>query len=131
MIAYSNFTADDPFDTVVDSMAEALPSVLTLEITTATRTVDLDGVSVREGEWIGLLNDVLVAAGDDITALAHQLLEKAEADKFEVITLYYGGEVDEAQARALADHLRAQFTAQDFEVVSGGQALYPYIISVE
>lgn len=131
ILEYSNFTPDDSFETITDAMTAILLSVITLEITTATRSVDLDGVSVRQGQWIGLLNDVLVAAGDDMTALARHLLEKAEGDKYERITLYYGSEVNEAQARALAADLKTHFSEQDFEVVGGGQALYPYIVSVE
>ncbi len=131
ILEYSNFTPDDSFETMVDSMSSILSSVITLEITTATRSVELEGITVRQGQWIGLLNDVLVAAGDDITALARDLLEKAQADNFERITLYYGSEVDETQADALAISLKAHFGAQDFEVVSGGQALYPYVVSVE
>jgi dihydroxyacetone kinase-like predicted kinase len=115
----------------VDGMTAMLASVRTCEITTATRSVDLEGVNVRQGQWIGLLDDVLVVAGDDITTLALNLLEKAEADKYERITLYYGAQSDAASAATLADHLKSRFTEQDFEVVSGGQALYPYIVSVE
>lgn len=128
---YGNFTPDSPFDDLVDAMTTSLSSVVTGEITTATRSVDLEGVTVRQGQLIGLLNDVLVVAGDDLTTLARDLLEKAGADNHERITLYYGSESDEAQANALAHQLKQRFTEQDFEVVSGGQALYPYIISVE
>jgi dihydroxyacetone kinase-like predicted kinase len=131
MFEYTNFTPDDPFGEIVDAMTAMLSSVHTCEITTATRSVDLEGVSVRQGEWIGLLDDVLVVAGDDMTALVLNLLEKAEADKFERITLYYGAQSDAAQAAALAERLKQRFTGQDVEIVSGGQALYPYIISVE
>ena len=112
-------------------MAGSLSSVITCEITTATRSVDLEGVNVRQGQWIGLINDVVVVAGDDMTELARGLLEKAAADKYERITLYYGSDTDEAQANTLAQSLRNHFSEQDFEVINGGQALYPYIISVE
>lgn len=131
LFEYGNFAPDSPFDAIVDAMTASLSSVITCEITTATRSVDLGSVSVREDQLIGLLNDVLVAAGDDIVALARELLEKADADKYERITLYYGDETDEAQAQALAQQLKQRFTEQELEVVSGGQALYPYIISVE
>jgi dihydroxyacetone kinase-like predicted kinase len=66
-----------------------------------------------------------------MATLARDLLEKAEADKYERITLYYGSDSDEKQAKALEQSLKSRFSEQDFEVVSGGQALYPYIISVE
>ncbi len=132
MFEYGNLQADDtPFDALVEGMASALSTVITCEITTATRSVELEGVSVREGELVGLLDDVLVVAGNDPAAVARELLEKAEADKYERITLYYGSESDHARADALAQSLAQTFSQQEFEVVSGGQALYPYIISVE
>jgi DAK2 domain fusion protein YloV len=131
MFEYTNFTPDDAFSEIVDGMTAMLTAVRTCEITTATRSVDLEGVSVRQGQWIGLLDDVLVVAGDDITTLALDLLEKADAANFERITLYYGAQSDAASAATLADRIRASYSGHDVEVVSGGQALYPYIISVE
>jgi uncharacterized protein len=131
MYEYTNFTPEDDFSEILEAMSEIVPSLRTGEITRATRSVELEGVSVREGQWIGLLDDVLVVAGDEVNTLARDLLEKAAADKHERVTLYYGSETDEAQAKNLADNLKERFTEQDFEVVSGGQALYPYIISVE
>jgi hypothetical protein len=131
LFEYGNFTPDSPFNAIVAAMTTSLSSVITCEITRATRTVDLGDLSVRQDQLIGLLNDVLVAAGDNMATLARDLLEKAEADKYERITLYYGIETDEVQANTLAQRLRERFTEQDLEVVNGGQALYPYIISVE
>lgn len=131
LFEYGNYDPNASFDEIVDAMTGSLSSVITCEITTATRSVDLGDVSVREDQLIGLLNDVLVAAGDDMTTLARELLEKANADNYERITLYYGSESDEVQAQALAQRLSERFTEQELEVVNGGQALYPYIISVE
>ena len=131
LFEYTNFMPDDPLEEIVGAMTESLANVRTAEITRATRSVELEGVSVRQGQWIGLIDDVLVSSGDEIPALARDLLEKAEADNYERITLYYGDETDETQANMLADSLKERFTEQEFEVVSGGQALYPYIISVE
>jgi dihydroxyacetone kinase-like predicted kinase len=131
LLEYSNLYPDTPFESLADAMIAVLWSVVTAEITRATRSVEMDGLSVREGQLIGLLNDVLVVAGDDMTTVARDLLEKADADKYERITLYYGIESDQAQADALAQTLAQRFTEQEFEVVSGGQALYPYIISIE
>ncbi|MEP7292576.1 MAG: hypothetical protein ABI835_12395, partial [Chloroflexota bacterium] len=131
LFEYTNFTAGSAFSEIVDAMTHILTSVRTCEITRATRSVDLEGVSVKQGQWIGLLDDVLVVAGDEMSTLARSLLEKAEADNYERITLYYGIDSDAAQANTLAESLKQRFSEQEFEVVSGGQALYPYIISVE
>jgi dihydroxyacetone kinase-like predicted kinase len=131
LFEYGNLNPGTPFGELVDSMTASLASIITCEITKATRSVDLEGVSVSEGQWIGLVNDVLVSAGDDQTNVAADVLAKAGADKYERITLYYGSDSDQPQASALAQALHTRFAGQEFEVVSGGQALYPYIISVE
>lgn len=135
MLEYSNLCSDGAqpcaLHEVAEAMTAALAHVTTCEITHATRAVDLGHVSVEAGQVIGLINDELVAAGEDIPSVAVHMLEKADAGRRERITLYYGSDVDERQARQLAEHLRRRFATQEYEIVEGGQALYPYIISVE
>jgi DAK2 domain fusion protein YloV len=118
-------------DEIAEVMTAALKHVVTCEITNATRDAEFEGVHVHAGQCIGLINDTLVVAGDHITQVARDLLKKANAGKYERITLYYGSDATEPQARQLADALAEDFGKQEFEVVYGGQALYPYIISVE
>lgn len=122
---------DTPVDEVAQAMTGVLGDVKSCEITRATRAVDLDTITVKQGQYIGLLNDNLVVAGDDLYDVARRLLEKAGAEKSERITIYYGEEAHDADAQLLLADLRGRFPKQDFDVVSGGQALYPYIISVE
>lgn len=134
MVEYSNQMLGDtipPLDEMADAMNHALPHVQTCEITNATRDVDLDGLSVRAGQYIGLLNDTLVTSADTIETATAQLLRKANAEKYELITFYYGEDVSEHVANGLADSLSAEFARQEIRVLPGGQALYPYIISVE
>src|SRR5690606_22780394 len=104
---------------------------LSAEITTASRDASLNGVSVREGQYIGLLEGEMVAAGDDVRAVLRDVLVKAEADKRELVTLYYGNNTHRGQAQALVDDLAGDFPDQAFEVIYGGQALYSYFIGIE
>jgi DAK2 domain fusion protein YloV len=134
MVEYSSLMSRESpptLEQVLDKMTAGLGHVITCEITSAVRSVELNGVSVKTGQWIGLLDDELVIAGDDMLELARGLLERAQAQRFERITIYYGADVHEADALMLAEALAAHHRDQEFEVVSGGQALYPYIISVE
>jgi DAK2 domain fusion protein YloV len=135
MLEYHNLCADGAQACELHEVAEAMTAVLshvtTCEITHATRAVDLGHISVEAGQVIGLINDELVAAGEDIPSVAVHTLEKAGAGRHERITLYYGSDIHEKQARQLAEHLRERFPRQEYEIVEGGQALYPYIISVE
>lgn len=131
MLAYIDTHEDSDLDYIAAAMDEALKQVTTGEVTTATRDVSLDDVEVRKGQIIGLLDDVLVVAGDEIGDVVRRLLQKAGADEHELITLYYGDGVNESQAQALIEALAADFPGQQFQSIDGGQPLYPYIISVE
>ncbi|MEZ4667369.1 MAG: DAK2 domain-containing protein [Anaerolineae bacterium] len=131
MLEYGNERDKLDLPSLCTAMDKALKSVITCEVTTATRDATLDGVTVHVGQYIGLVDDKLRAAGETLEVITVEILHKAEADKRELITLYYGNEVTEELAQNLAAHLAEEFTEQEFQLVSGGQPLYPYIISVE
>jgi hypothetical protein len=133
MLEYQNAiaTGERALDAIASAMSAALANAVTVEITNATRDAEFDGIQVRAGQYIGLINDTLVAAGDDIQSVTTKTLQLAKADTREIITLYYGSDATEESARAMVEHLAAQLPNQEFEIVHGGQALYPYIISVE
>lgn len=131
MLTYLNTRASMSHDELVQEMNAAVAGVITCEVTTATRAASVNGVSVQAGQVIGLINDVLTVAGDDITSVVRDVLLKAGADKRELVTLYYGHDVTQAEAESLVTTLQSVFTDQEFELVNGSQPLYPYIIGVE
>jgi uncharacterized protein len=131
MVAYANLRDSHDFEAVHGAMQAALTEIVSGEVTTATRDAVVDGLEVREGQFIGLLDGKLVVTADTVTEAVVVLLRKAHADECELITLYYGGDVTEDQAQGLADTLSSDFTKQDVITVDGGQPLYPYIISIE
>jgi DAK2 domain fusion protein YloV len=116
---------------VASAMESACGNVRTAELTVATRSVDLDGVPVREGQVIGLLDGHLAVAGDDLETTLLALLEKAEAGKAEIITAYYGQAITAQEADHLAGRIRAAWPNQEVELHQGGQPHYPLILSVE
>ena len=131
MIEYGNERDSLNLVELTEAMTAALQNVITCEITTATRSVSLEGVQAVEGQYIGLIDDKLSVADDSLLVVAEAMLRTADADKHELITLYYGDVVTEVDAQAFADELSAQFTKPEFQIVNGGQPLYPYIIGVE
>ena len=118
-------------DAIVDAMSEAATAIRTLEVTNATRDVEIDGLVVRAGQYIGLLDDKLVAASDSIEEVVTSMLTQAVADSAERVTVYFGQGMGQRQAKALVESLIEQFAGLEFEVAEGGQPLYPYILSVE
>ncbi|HEX5808379.1 MAG TPA: DAK2 domain-containing protein [Anaerolineales bacterium] len=122
---------DGELQAVAEKMTKALEHVRTGEITTATRSVEIDGVKVETGQVIALLDGKLVAAAVSVEEGCLEFLEKAGAADQELITLYYGQEMSHAEANRIADAIRKKYPGQEVEVQEGGQPHYQFIISVE
>jgi uncharacterized protein len=113
------------------AMSAYSKDVITGEVTWATREVQLNGVHVREGDAIGLLEDALVVAAQSFDEAVRWLLAEAELEDRELITLYFGEQVTRPEATALVEQLSEDYPDLDFEVVEGNQPHYPYIVSIE
>ncbi len=118
-------------DDMAEAMLEASQMVETGEITKATRSAKIDDVKVKKGQIIGLHNDVLKVAGDDIPSTTIALLNEMGLDDLELITLYYGMDVSPRDAETLAEHLEETLPNHEIELREGGQAHYYYILSAE
>ena len=122
---------DGELDSVSEKMIKALSEVKTGEITIATRSVEIDGVNVKEGEVIALLDGKLVASSKSLEDGVMAFLAKANAKEHELITLYYGEDLDQTAANRIVDIVRAEYKGQEIELQDGGQPHYQFIISVE
>ncbi len=122
---------DGDLDAVAQAMTEAMRDVISGEITVATRDVTLDGVTVRQGQFIGIVDGKLVLAADTLDQALFALLEHAEAEDAEVITLFRGADLDPGQAHALADQVRERYPDAEVELQDGGQPHYFFIVAVE
>ncbi len=116
---------------VREAMSQAVGDIKTVELTVATRSVELDGVEVREGQVIGLLNGKLAVSGDELEPVLLQVLEKAGAQQAELISLYYGAGLTAIQANKLGDRVRETWPRLEVEIVRGGQPHYQFIASLE
>ncbi len=124
-----NYQAD--LETNAQMMGQAVHSVQTAEITTATRNAQINGFGVEEGEIIGLLDGELTASGSALKEVVQEMLRQMVADEHEIITVYYGDGIVGAEAKKVADEIQASYPDQEVELVNGGQPHYHYILSVE
>ncbi len=135
MLVYANSRLHqdqrENLDRLAAGMTSSLSQVISGEVTTAVRSVDMDGVRASAGQIIGLLEDKLVVAGDNLPQLVHDLVGKLDTDECELVTLYYGNNVTARDAEALAETLQAAYESLTFEVLSGGQPHYFYLLSAE
>lgn len=122
---------DSPLEANVASMNEAMRLIRTLELTIATRSVEIDGVEVREGQVIGLLDGKLVVAGEELTDTFTGLLSHAGIEKAELVTIYFGIDLTPQAAMAVADRVRDAYPELEVELVDGGQPHYQLIASLE
>jgi hypothetical protein len=118
-------------DRNAQTMGHNLGHVRTGEVTRAVHDAEFDGIPVRSGDIIGLVDDMLTAKGASPEEVVGTLLGQMDAEHHEVISLYYGQEVDSATADLLQASLQDAYPDQEVEMVYGGQPLYHYIISVE
>jgi DAK2 domain fusion protein YloV len=119
------------FDEIVAEMNSALEEVDTGEITIATRSVEIDGVRVKEGETIALLNGKLVSSANSLEEACISLIDKTDASQYELLTLFYGVDVTNQEANHIADTIRATHPLLEVELQDGGQPHYQFIISFE
>jgi dihydroxyacetone kinase-like predicted kinase len=131
MAALLHLNPDGELNTVAEKMRKAAFSIKTGEVTIATRSVEIDGVNVKEGQVIGLLDGQLSVSMDSIEQACLGLLEKASAADFELITLFYGSDLPHAEANRIADIIRKAYPSQEIEVQEGGQPHYQFIMSIE
>ncbi|GAC1435518.1 MAG: DAK2 domain-containing protein [Ktedonobacteraceae bacterium] len=129
--ALLSFNYDADFQENCQTMSEAAKHIQTAEITTAVRTVQIGGVRVREGDYIGLINGNLTIAGQQIERVVQDTLERMGIDQYEILTLYYGEDITADVAQQTAQRIKQHYSHLEIEVVNGGQPYYAYIVSVE
>jgi dihydroxyacetone kinase-like predicted kinase len=129
--ALLTFDYEADFETNSQLMREALSSVKTIEITRAVRSTQLDGLSIKKKQAIGLLDGDLLAAGDDPAEVLHKMLDKIDLKRSEIVTIYYGADTDLNEAEQVSASIREKHPQLQIELVRGGQLYYNYIVSIE
>ena len=117
-------------DDALEEMRQAADGAVTLEVTTASRDVELDGVAVREGQAIGLADGVLVVAHDDVDECLLALLDGRGDDK-DVASLFHSVDVAPDKAEAVVERIAEQFPDLEVELHSGAPDLYAYLAVLE
>ena len=128
MLAF-NYQAD--LETNARIMARAAGDVETIEVTTATRDVEIEGIAVKKGQIIGLLNDRLHTAGSSPEEVIFTMLGQLALEDFEIVTIYRGEDVTQDEAEQLVVGIETLDADLEAELVEGGQPHYYYILSLE
>lgn len=125
------FNPENDLGTNEAKMEEACRQMITLEVTYAVRDAQYENHEIKKGQILGLGEGRLVSIGNKAEEVVGQLIEQFLQPDHELITVYYGEEIQQKDAEKLVEDLSQKYSQIDFELHYGGQPLYYYLISVE
>jgi uncharacterized protein len=125
------FDYEADYETNTKTMEKARTSVRTVEITRAIRTTKIGDMKIRKNQAIGLLDTDLVAVSNTSVDVLNKVLADIDIEAADVVTIYFGEDVEKADAEKISGTIREKYPNLQIEVVKGGQPHYEYIISIE
>jgi uncharacterized protein len=125
------FSPDRTAEENVAAMNAEAQRVQTIEVTHAVRDTRSNGLKVKKGDVIGLINEKLEFAGSDYAEVVNKALGKLGPEAYELVTVYRGAGASDEEMAHLESAIRSSYPSLDVEVQQGGQQHYPFILSVE
>ena len=113
------------------AMNDAISHVKTGQVTYAVRDTSIGGLDIQKGNIMGIGDHEILAVGTVVEETTMEMLSRMVDDESEIISIYFGDEVDEEMANDLASSVQNKYPDLSVELHSGGQPIYYYIVSVE
>lgn len=129
--AIINFIAEKPIEENKKRMLDAMGGIKSGQVTYAVRDTSIDGKTIKENDFMGIGDSGILAVGQDMKDTTLELVDCLVEEDSEIVSLYYGSDVDEAQAEELAELIEEKYPELEVEVNQGGQPIYYYVLSVE
>ena len=118
-------------EAIEQAMTAAAQCVSTAQITYAARNSDFDGFDIHEGDYLALLDGKLLGTDREVANLLEHLSEEASSREAEFVTVFYGEDVSEEDAKKAGDIFSRRCPDAEVSLIRGGQPVYYYIISIE
>lgn len=131
MVACLNLNVNGNYQETIETMNKSIDDVDAGELTIATRSIEINGIKVKEGEVIALLNGNLVASSNSILDACIALLDKADTKNREHITIFYGENASKETVDEVVKRIEEKYSDHEIEIHNGGQPHYYLIISIE
>ncbi len=128
LAALLNFSNDRSMEDNLAEMTRSSGEITSGAVTMAVRDSVVNGIEVRQGEYLGLLNDKIVCTGSDVKDVMGKLLDGGD---YELLSMYYGSQISAEEAQALAEYVQALNKDWEVEMFYGGQPLYPVLLAME
>lgn len=125
------FNPENDLEINNSKMEEASKQIITLEITYAVRDAQFEGHTIEKGQILGIGEGKLITKGSQVETVVESLITHFLLPEHELITVYYGEDVQECDAEKMIEMLSQKYAHIDFELHYGGQPLYYYLLSIE
>jgi DAK2 domain fusion protein YloV len=112
-------------------MEDAITAVKSGQVTYAVRDTSIDGKEIKTGDYMGIDDVGIQAVGQNITEVVKDLIGAMADEDSELLSIYYGSDVEEEKADALVEAVQAAYPDFEVEAHAGGQPIYYYILSLE
>lgn len=129
--AVISYMPEADVDANIETMQDAIKNVKTGQVTYAVRDTHIDDKEIHEGDIMGIGDQGILAVGQSVEETTKELLAKLVDDDSELISLYFGQDVQEADAEVFAANVEALYPDVDVDIHMGGQPIYYYVLSVE
>lgn len=129
--AMINFMPGQPAEENTQQMTEEMGNVKSGQVTYAVRDTRMDGKEIKQGDYMGIADKKIVAVEKGLPEVTVELVEGMIDEESELVSLYYGADVTEKDAEAVADLILKDHDDLEVEVQYGGQPVYSYFVSVE
>ena len=129
--AVISFMPEADIDTNIEAMEEAIRGVKTGQVTYAVRDTHIDDKEIHEGDIMGIGDAGILSVGQSVEETTKEMLAQLVDEDSELISLYYGQDVQDADAEAFAEAVEELYPDVDVDVHKGGQPIYYYVLSVE
>lgn len=131
IMALVNFIPDLTPEENLENMTAEMERVQTAQITYAVRNTSIDGMEIHEGDIMAIGDHGMLAVDTSVLGAAKAALEAMLNEDSELVTIYYGSDVTEADAEAFRKQAEEEFPDKEIELQYGGQPIYYYMISAE
>ncbi len=129
--AFLAFSPDEPVGRNVEAMTDSLSDVGTIQVTYAVRDTTFNGLEIEKDDYLAVADGVIKSVGKEQMAVILEAVEKTMNEESEILSIYYGSDVDENLANEVAEAISERFDELEIEIYRGGQPLYYYIIGIE
>ncbi len=131
LTAMLSFNPDASVDENVEAMTEDLDTVVSGEVTQATRDTEIDEVEIHKNDYLGIVDGKIKVDNADLIKTTVDMIEKMLDEDSEIITIMFGRDASEEQAQEVVEQLEAKHDDLEFEIHDGGQPVYHFLVSVE